>query len=152
MSKTCLVCDELTGDVPVPGGHLEVSDDVAVFHCPVPASATEVFPGYLFVTPRRHAAGFADLDDSEAAAVGVAITRWSRALEAAGAEQVYVARIGHAVPHLHVHLVPRWPGTPDDVPWTDVDDWPGARRVDAAGASAFADRLRRIDAEHRRGG
>jgi hypothetical protein len=27
-----------------------------------------------------------------------------------------------------VHLLPRWPGTPDDVAWHGVDEWAGARR------------------------
>lgn len=146
MSDSCLVCDEIDGAVPVLGGHLQDGDMLTVFHCPVIPPATDVFAGYLFVVPRRHATGFADLEDAEAAAIGVAVARWSRALEAAGAEHVYVLRLGHAVPHLHVHLVPRWPGTPDDVSWMHADDWPGARRVDSAGAATVVDQLRAVGA------
>jgi histidine triad (HIT) family protein len=44
--------------------------------------------------------------------------RASRALrEAAGAEHVYAQVIGDRVPHLHVHLLPRYPGTPEDYWW-----------------------------------
>lgn len=145
MSTSCLVCGEVNGEIPVPGGHLERNEHVAVFQCPIIAPATEVFPGYLFVVTGRHVPGFSDIDNDEAAAVGIAIARWSRALENAGAEHVYVIRVGHGVEHLHVHLVPRWPGTPDDVSWMHVDDWAGARRVDSTGAVRFVAELREID-------
>ena len=56
-------------------------------------------------------------------------TQASRALrEAAGAEHVYAAVIGDKAAHLHVHLLPRYPGTPREYWWDRVDEWPGARR------------------------
>jgi histidine triad (HIT) family protein len=36
--------------------------------------------------------------------------------------------IGDEVPHLHVHLLPRYPGTPREYWWDRVDEWRGARR------------------------
>jgi len=92
--------------------------------------ASPVYLGYLFVEPRRHAPGLADLTDAEAQAVGWWCTRASRALRnTAGAEHVYAAVIGDGcVPHLHVHLLPRYPGTPRDYWWDRVDEWPDARR------------------------
>lgn len=90
------------------------------------------------------AAGFSGLTDDEAAGVGRALARWSRALERSGAEHVYVHRIVHAVPHLHVHLVPRWVGTPPDIPWTQVDEWDGARRGTFEHAAAVTEELRRL--------
>jgi diadenosine tetraphosphate (Ap4A) HIT family hydrolase len=101
-----------------------------------------VYVGYLLVTPRRHVPGFAGLDEREAAAVGVSVSRLSRALEELGAERVYAAVVGHGVPHLHVHLVPRWPGTPPEVPWTEVDEWDGARRGSFEDAAAMAEQVR----------
>jgi hypothetical protein len=35
-------------------------------------------------------------------------------------------------PDLHVHLLPRYPGTPREYWWTRVDQWPQARRGGAA--------------------
>ena len=142
MPEACLVCREHSGDVPVPGGLLVADDLVIAFHLPPVdvegSQRPDVYLGYLMVTPRRHAPGFADLDESEAAAMGVAIARLSRALRALGADRVYLAVIGHGVPHLHVHLVPRWPETPPDVRWSDVDTWPGARRGTFDEAAALA--------------
>ncbi len=99
------------------------------------------------VTSTRHVADFGGLEPDEAAAIGVDIARWSAALKDAGATRVYTATIGHGWDHLHVHLLPRWPGTPADVPWHAVDDWPGANRVSFEDAAAFFDSLdpRRVD-------
>ena len=60
-----------------------------------------------------------------------------------GAEHVYVAVLGHHVPHLHVHLVPRYPGTPHEY-WSPlmVDEWPGARRGDTDDVATVGDRIR----------
>jgi histidine triad (HIT) family protein len=143
VSEDCLVCREHRLEVPLPGGHLEATDTVVAFHLPPwPPTAQDVHLGHLLVTSRRHVPGFAELSEAEAAAVGQSIARWSRALKSLGATRVYVAVLGHGVPHLHVHLTPRWPETPDDVSWLDVDSWDGARRGDFAAATTLAEQVR----------
>jgi histidine triad (HIT) family protein len=75
--------------------------------------------------------------------VGWWSTRASRALrEVAGAEHVYAYVIGDEVPHLHVHLKPRFPGTPREYWWTRVDKWPQARRGDAKAIETLVRELR----------
>jgi histidine triad (HIT) family protein len=128
---TCLICSEQAGEVDVPGGNLLDEEGVVVFHVP-PAPAGTSYLGHLLVTPRRHCPDFAGLDRAEAEVVGAAIASYSAALKGLGAERVYVATVGHNIDHLHVHLLPRWPGTPAEVAWHAVDEWPGARRGAAA--------------------
>jgi histidine triad (HIT) family protein len=140
MDAACLVCREISGDIEVPGGALHSSPHSLLLHIP-PIQGDDVFLGHLLVVPRRHVADFAGLDDVEAAEVGVSLRLGSRALKGAGALNVYVATIGHSVEHLHVHLLPRWPETPREVPWHSVDDWPGARRATFDQAAAFATQL-----------
>lgn len=144
MEPDCLVCQEHRLDVRPPGDHLIADEDVVAFHLPPIPPSPDVYLGYLLVTPRRHVAGFGDLEPGEAASMGRAMQRMSRALEALGAVRVYVLGIGHSVPHLHIHLVPRWPETPDDVPWLKVDEWEGARRGDQQAATAFALELQAV--------
>jgi histidine triad (HIT) family protein len=143
VSAECLVCQEQALQVPVPGDLLVSTDSVVAFHLPPwPPPAEDVYLGYLMITSRRHVPGFAELSDEESAEVGQWISRLSRALKALGAERVYVAVVGHGVSHLHVHLIPRWPETPEDVSWLHVDDWKGARRGDVAAAAGLAHQIK----------
>jgi len=117
----------------VPGGPVAEDDLVLVSHIVTPDAlgrdGTTAYLGHLFVEPLRHAPGLADLTEPEAQSVGLWCTRASQALrEVAGAEHVYAAVIGDGVPHLHVHLLPRFPDTPRAYWWTRVDEWPEARR------------------------
>jgi histidine triad (HIT) family protein len=141
VQSECLVCAELDGGVDVPGGLVIRANLVAAFHLP-PLNAQTVYAGHVLVVPRRHSPGFAELTSREAAAIGVAVSDLSRCLQGMGAERVYTATIGHIVDHLHVHLLPRWPETPADVPWHAVGEWAGARKIDSDGIVALCAALR----------
>lgn len=114
----CFVCRKHRNRGPLmPGGPVAEDDLVLVSHIATPDAlgrdGTTAYLGHLFVEPRRHAPGLADLTDAEARSVGWWCTRASRALrDVAQAEHVYAQVIGDGVPHLHVHLLPRYPGTP----------------------------------------
>jgi len=137
----CLVCRQVAGEVT--GGLLIDAPLVVGFHASVILQNPRPFLGHLFVCPRRHAAAFEDLDAREAAAVGVAVSRLARALRATtDLERIYTATMGHHIPHMHVHLVPRYAGTPADLAWTEVDEWEGAPHGDEEAIAALAERLR----------
>jgi diadenosine tetraphosphate (Ap4A) HIT family hydrolase len=88
-----------------------------------PGAGERVYLGHLVVEPRRHVPGLADLAADEAAALG----RWAaRAAKALQAEHVYSSVVGHRIDHLHLHLVPRYPGTPREYWWPRLDEWPDA--------------------------
>jgi diadenosine tetraphosphate (Ap4A) HIT family hydrolase len=137
----CLVCRQVAGEVT--GGLLIDAPLVVGFHASVIQQNPQPSLGHLFVCPRRHAAAFEDLDAREAAAVGVAVSRLARALrQTLDLEWIYTASIGHHIPHLHVHLLPRYAGTPVDVAWTEIDQWEGAPHGDEEAIAALAERLR----------
>jgi len=141
-ARDCLVCREVACEVELPGGFLLDEEYLIAFHLFPQQGAEEIYLGWLVVAARRHAPGFEDLEDKEAAAVGVSISRLSRALRNVGADHVFAARIGTGEPHLHVHLLPRYPETPRDLPWHSVDEWEGARRGGTAEVTAFVNQLR----------
>lgn len=143
----CFVCRKHRhGGALAPGGFVAEDDLVLVSHVVTPdvlgREGTTAYLGHLIVEPRRHAPGLADLTDAEARGVGWWCTQASRALRAAGAEHVYAAVLGDGVPHLHVHLLPRFPGTPRDYWGTHVTEWPAARRGGAAEIAVLVQELR----------
>jgi histidine triad (HIT) family protein len=132
-AEDCFVCRKHweQGSL-LPGGPVAEDDLVVVSHVSPEAPGRDgapVYLGHLLVEPKRHAPGLEDLTDTEARAVGLWSSRASRALrEVARAEHVYAAVIGDGTEHLHIHLLPRYPGTPREYWWDGVDEWPDARR------------------------
>lgn len=100
----CLFCDIVHGATPA---HVVLdTDDVLAFldHRPV-------FKGHVLVVPKEHVVTLPELPPPLVPVVFGAVQRLGTALEAGlGAEGHWVAvnnRVSQAVPHLHVHVVPR---------------------------------------------
>ncbi len=72
--------------------------------------------GHTMVISKRHVATFLDIPDPEIPALWLAVHRVGRALRAVlkpeGMNVISSAgeAASQSVPHLHVHLVPRWAG------------------------------------------
>lgn len=127
MSSTgCPICAKHRSDDDL---RVFANEHVVVSQLAPPAPDGEAHLGYLFVEPRRHVEGLAQLHADEAAAFGRAAARAARALERVlEAEHVYAAVIGHDVAHLHLHVIARHPGTPEAYWFARVDEWPDGPR------------------------
>ena len=143
-SNACFVCRKHRGEIIVPGGAIYEDALLYAVHIAGANDADQTaYVGWLIVEPKRHAPGLGDLTAEEAAALGVLVSRLARALCAvAGAEHVYSFVLGDHVPHLHVHLAPRYPGTPRAYWGTRVDEWPQAPRGGPAEMAAVCAQLR----------
>jgi len=140
----CFVCRKHRGETRTPGGPVYQDDLLYAGHADFAQDEETVYLGYLMVEPRRHTPGLADLTDEEAKSLGLLVARLSHALkESEGAEHVYAFVLGDQVPHLHVHLVPRYPGAPPKYWGMRVDEWPDAPRGGADAVDALCLRLRR---------
>jgi histidine triad (HIT) family protein len=136
----CFVCDKHRMGDAAEGGVLYQDDLVYAGHV---HGAPAAYRGWLVVEPKRHATGLGDLTDSEASAIGVLVSRLARVLmEATGAEHVYAFVYGDAVPHLHIHLAPRYPETPREYWGPRLNEWPDAPRVNARQMSDLIASLR----------
>lgn len=141
-SKGCFVCEKHRRGDAAEGGVLLEDDLIYVGHVHTLAGPT-AYRGHLVVEPKRHVSGIGDLNDSEAAALGRASSRVARLLqEVGGAEHVYMYVLGDEVPHLHLHLVPRYPGTPREHWGPGVTRWSQAPRVDPEAMRALVSALR----------
>lgn len=111
---SCFICEKHRQGDAAQGGVLFQDDLVYAGHIHTMGNPT-AYRGWLIVETKRHVAGLGDLTDEEAAAVGRLMNRIARVQrEIEGAEHVYAFVFGDGVPHLHVHLAPRYPGTPRD--------------------------------------
>jgi histidine triad (HIT) family protein len=140
----CVVCRKHRGAISEPGGATDDDDGVVrAGHRLLDPDGESAYLGYLFIEPNLHAPGLADLTNDEARALGALASRLSRALvQCAGADHVYAFVFGDHVPHLHVHIVPRYPNTPREYWGVEVNRWPEAPRGGHEAIASLCDRLR----------
>jgi len=108
--ESCVACQIVRGSRPTPGGIL-LRQGGLVLHALADPSPLR---GWIVLTSEAHARAWADLDPGTLAALGPLAARVMAAQRAAlAAEHVYAFAIGDVVKHFHLHLVPRFAGTPE---------------------------------------
>lgn len=139
----CFVCRKHRGGIDLPGGILYEDELVCATHGIIEEGKQRAYLGTLFVEPRRHLPSMAELSDREAARMGMVASRLARALKTSeSAEHVYVFGLGHHVAHLHLWIVPRYPGTPSEFWPMRLAEAPDARLGGAGEVAALCDRIR----------
>ncbi|WP_226658986.1 HIT family protein [Pseudalkalibacillus hwajinpoensis] len=126
MEKECFVCRKHADLLELAGGTIYEDEYVYVGH--IYRGGKPTYPGHVMIDLKRHVPSLADMTEEEASAFGIITARVSKALrESEHAEHIYAQVSGDSVPHLHMHLIPRYPGTPEDY-WGPmaVYDWPEA--------------------------
>jgi len=103
----CVFCRILNGEL---GGYIVYRDQyTAAF-----LDAHPLAVGHTLVVPLRHAQRFQELSEEEACALSKTLLKISRAVSKAfGASALTIGvndgpDAGQFVPHVHVHVVPRW--------------------------------------------
>lgn len=139
----CLVCRKHRGEVSVAGGAIYEDDILYVSHAQMWGNETSHYLGHVFVEPRRHVAELADLTIEEAQAIGLYTSKLARALmQTESVEHVYPFVIENGVPHVHVHVIGRYPGAPREYWGAKVDEWSEAPRGGEAEIAQVSARLR----------
>ena len=121
---SCFVCQKHRGLVNVPGGPIYEDELVFSGHAWTVEQGETPYLGAMIVEPKRHVSSWGDLADDEAERIGIVIRDVSRALtEVMRAEHIYVFVLGHHVNHLHVWVIPRYPGTPREFWGFKILEW-----------------------------
>ncbi|WP_280588471.1 HIT family protein [Halorubrum sp. Boch-26] len=109
MSDDCVFCSIVAGDIPARTVH--ETDDVLAF-----LDANPLARGHALVIPKEHAQHVGDLDDELAAELFAAVTELTPEVQSTvGADGANVGindgeAAGQEVPHVHVHIIPRFEG------------------------------------------
>ena len=139
----CIVCQKQHSEVAVPGGIIYENELLSITHAQFFGDEKQHYLGHLFVEPKRHVAELCDLTPGEAREVGFQVSRACQALKAVlDVEHVYAFYIGDGVPHVHIHVIGRYPGAPRAYWGPKVDEWPDAPKGDEAAIAALAERIR----------
>lgn len=104
MCKTehCPVCLEYT-----PPKDLVTIDETQ--NCWLEAHPRVALKGTCYILPKKHAVELFDLTEQEASIIVTYLMRVTRALkEVTGAAKINIEIHGNTVPHLHIHLFPRY--------------------------------------------
>ncbi len=148
-TSDCLVCRKHRGQIAVSGGIIFEDDLIVISHAQLWGEEKDHYLGHVVVEARRHVPELADLAEREAQAIGLYTSRVAKALlQTEGMEHVYSFFIGDGVPHVHVHVIGRYPGAPREYWGPKVDDWPKAPRGGEAEIAQVAARLRAYFHEH----
>jgi|CXWL01.1.fsa_nt_gi diadenosine tetraphosphate (Ap4A) HIT family hydrolase len=112
--SSCLECAVTAPDSGhQPAGGRLFSDATFVVHSVLGGSPLR---GWMVVAPRRHVERLIDLDPEEQRRLFELAALVDRGLRTTlGAEKVYLAIFAEVVPHLHLHVIPRYADTPADL-------------------------------------
>ena len=142
-SEECFVCRKHRGEIDIPDKPIYENNLIYISHAQPWKNEREHYLGHVFVEPKRHVAEVADLTEEEARIIGVYNSRIANALmHTEGMEHVYIFVIGDGVPHVHYHVIGRYPGAPREYWGPKVDDWPLAPKGDAVEIGKVAERIR----------
>jgi len=109
MSEDCIFCGIASGEIP--GRVVHETDEAVAF-----LDANPLAPGHTLVVPRAHRERLNDASGPEARAVFEAVHELAGRIErAVDADATTVAvnngeAAGQEVPHVHVHVIPRFEG------------------------------------------
>jgi histidine triad (HIT) family protein len=142
MENSCFICNKHKGTIKTAG--VKIYEDEYVYVGHIDRKGEKCYLGHIMIDLKRHVPTLGDMNIAEAKAFGVIMSRVSKALmDCENAEHVYALVSGDAVPHLHMHVKPRYPDTPKDF-WAihKLNDWPGAPMGDNQQVTELCNRIK----------
>ncbi|AKQ69594.1 hypothetical protein A176_006506 [Myxococcus hansupus] len=138
VNDPCLGCAIVRGSTRPVGGVIARAPGLVLHGVAGPSPV----PGWVVISSERHVRGWYDLDPDAASELGCFTARVMRAQrEVLGAEHAYAFAIGDVLRHFHLHLVPRYPRTPQRLWGRAVFDAPADDHLPAGDLEAAAQAL-----------
>ncbi len=136
--KNCIFCKIVAGDVPCTKVYED--DQTLGFMDVMPLNK-----GHLLVVPKEHFGNIVEIDPEIYGRLAAIVCKISKAVQAAvkpdgmNVLQLNGKAANQVVPHLHVHLVPRWHG--DGITISEWEPKPGSADEIAAAAKKIKGKL-----------
>lgn len=109
----CFICNKHAGKIATAGVIIYEDEYIYVGH--IDRNGKPNYLGHIMIDLKRHVPTLAEMTGEEARAFGVIMARVSKALKySESAEHIYSLVSGNFVPHLHMHLIARYPNTPEE--------------------------------------
>ncbi|MDB4021018.1 HIT family protein [Litorivicinus sp.] len=100
----CMICGIVNAESCSSTKVIWESDSWLLMHDQNPAPIA----GWLILLPKRHVQGISGLTEAEAKHFGMMARAVAKGIEnTLGVPKVYMIAFGEAVPHMHVHFIPR---------------------------------------------
>src|SRR5262249_10568754 len=101
--------------------------------------------GYVVLASRRHFLDLSEATDAETESYGKVLGTTMRAIRRVTfCQRVYTFSLGEAVPHFHVHIIPRTASLPRAYRGRGIMSYPLVPPADPALLAETAERLRRV--------
>ncbi len=131
----CAICKNIEEKI---DSYLLETDEWLIRH-----SVETNIEGYLILEARRHILDLSQASDKEIATYGPMVALATRAIRrVVSPERVYTFTLAEAVPHLHLHLIPRAKEMPRAWRGRGILAYPLSPAVNAATLPAVCQRLR----------
>jgi diadenosine tetraphosphate (Ap4A) HIT family hydrolase len=135
----CFACEVIAGRISAPGGTIYQDEHWVADH-----GLDLLVRGYVVLKPKRHVHEMADLLPGEAMTFGQAAQTLLSAMRLAlGTERIYICSFAETVHHIHLHLLPRYPGMPALGPDLVSDLFEHRWRCTVTEAQEAADQIRK---------
>jgi len=148
-TQDCMVCQKQRGEILIPGGSIFENELLFISHALPFGKEKDHYLGHIFIETRRHIPEISELTASEAEMIGLYTQKVAKALmETLGMVHIYSFVIGDGIPHVHVHVIGRYPDAPREFWGPRVDEWPDAPRGADEEIMRVTDRLRTYLKQH----
>lgn len=144
----CFICNKHSGNIQTSGIAIYEDDFVYVGH--IDRNGNPNYLGHIMIDLKRHVPTLGEMNMEEAKVFGMMMAKVSKALmESEAAEHIYSFVAGDSVPHLHMHLVARYPNTPKEF-WGSnaVYDWEEAPMGNNEEVISLCSRLKKYIENH----
>lgn len=127
-NQDCFICSKHRGQIKIPGGVIYENDLIYVGHIGIEDN-NQNYLGHIMIDLKRHVKGIDEMTDEEAKVMGLMSKHIALGLKRCfDVEHVYTHVYGDNVPHLHIHIIPRYRNAPETYWGDNTKLWCGAPR------------------------